>query len=247
MVTAVLGSTTALLPLLDVNVHLELRAESGGPVQILPVQLSASQLVEKQAVIAVVPRRLPRRVETWLATWIAGDRPLATLRARGISRRQFHRSLQLVDTRFVVEPVEGKARVSRHLPPLRELTRAGPCFLVTSREPGMAGFASFQVRAQVPNAVQPPMLCDEDVLITDGPTLVAPGTVDASEMAQINGFELRLQEETLGMLSTSPIPVANFTSEGGFRPAHEFTWTSAADEELSDRLNRLLEDRGHSK
>jgi hypothetical protein len=30
------------------------------------------------------------------------------------------------------------------------------------------------------------------------------------------------------------------TAEGGFKPTPDFAWSSAADDELSERLNRLM-------
>jgi hypothetical protein len=247
MASAVLSSPTSLAPLADLGLQVEFRAERGGPVQTLAAQLTTSQLAERQALVAVVPRKLPRKIGTWVATWLLADLPLATQRVRAISQRHFQRSLRIADTRFVVQPVKGRVRVTGQLPPLGELTRAGPCFLVASREPGMAGLCPFQVRVQVAGAVQPPLLLDQEVLITDGPTLVAPGTVDAADLAQISGFELRLKGHALGVLSTSPIPVASFTAEGGFKPSAEFSWTPAADEELNERLNRLFDERGNVK
>ena len=81
----------------------------------------------------------------------------------------------------------------------------------------------------------------QEVLITDGPTMVAPGTLDPADLAQVTAFELRLKNETLGVLSLSPVPTAAFTGEGGFKPSGDFVWSSAAEEELNDRLSRLLE------
>ena len=49
------------------------------------------------------------------------------------------------------------------------------------------------------------------------------------------------QAHSLGLLALSPVPTAAFTSEGGFKgPVGDFLWTPAADEELSERLNRLV-------
>jgi hypothetical protein len=99
------------------------------------------------------------------------------------------------------------------------------------------------VAAQVPGAVQPPLLLEQEVLITDGPTMVAPGTLDAADLHQVSGFELSVRGRALGVLSLCPAPAASFTGEGGFKPPHEFTWSAAAEEEMTERLNRLLEGR----
>src|SRR5205085_11092455 len=102
-----------------------------------------------------------------------------------------------------------------------------------------------QVRAQAAGTGKSPLSLEQEVLVSDGPTWFAPGTEDGATLDQIGAFELRLKSQTLGMISLSPVPEANFTSEGGFKPATDFTWSVAADEELSDRLGRLLEKRVH--
>src|SRR6202011_530564 len=102
----------------------------------------------------------------------------------------FQRSLRVSDTRFVVQSLKGKVSFARQLPPLEELARAGPCFLVSSGELGMAGVCRLQVRVQVAGAIRPPVVLEQDVLITDGPTMVAPGTLDVADLDQVSAFEL---------------------------------------------------------
>ena len=46
---------------------------------------------------------------------------------------------------------------------------------------------------------------------------------------------------SLGVLSLRPGPEATFTNEGGFKPPPDYTWSAAAEEEMNDRLGRLLE------
>jgi hypothetical protein len=243
--SAVLTSPTSLVPLLDLDLQVELRCERGGPATRVPACLCSSQLAGRQALVTVVPRRHPRRMGAWVATWLLGDRPLASHRIRGISQRTFLKSLRVSDTRFVVQRAgAATVRLIRQVPTLDKTERVGPCFLVSSREPGMAGLCRLRVAAQVPGAVQPPQLLEQEVLVTDGPTMVAPGTLDAADLAQVTGFELSVRGEPLGVLSLCPAPTATFTSEGGFKSPHDFTWSAAAEEEMSERLNRLLEGRG---
>jgi hypothetical protein len=242
---AVLTSPTSLVPLLDLDLQVEFRCERSGTATRVPARLCSSQLSGRQALVTVVPKRYPRRLGTWTATWLLGDRILATGRVRGISQKHFQRSLRISDTRFMVQSANGQVRLSRQVPPLDKTARVGPCFLVSSSEPGMAGLARLQVAAQVPGAIHPPLLLEQEVLITDGPTMVAPGTLEAPDLAQVSGFELSLRGQALGVLSMCPAPTANFNAEGGFRPPHEFTWSAAAEEEMNERLNRLLENRGN--
>jgi hypothetical protein len=70
---------------------------------------------------------------------------------------------------------------------------------------------------------------------------VAPGTLEVGDLGGVSAFDLRHGSHSLGLLALSPVPTAAFTSEGGFKgPVGDFLWTPAADEELSERLNRLV-------
>jgi hypothetical protein len=82
---------------------------------------------------------------------------------------------------------------------------------------------------------------EQEALITDGPTTFAPGTLDVNDLGQIAAFDLSLKGHSLGSLSLCPAPTAGFTSEGGFKPPHDYAWSAAAEEELTERLNRLIE------
>jgi len=147
------------------------------------------------------------------------------------------------DSRFIVQPVKGEVCLARQLPPLGELRGGGPCFLVTSQETGMAGQVRFHIHVQVNGAVEPPLLFEHEAIVTDGPTMIAPGTLEVAELCRVAAFDLRVKGDSIGLLSTSPIPAANFTTEGGFKPAADFSWTTASDEELNERLNRLIDER----
>jgi hypothetical protein len=235
-----LTSPTSLAPLRDLDLQVEFRCERGTQVWRVPACLASSQLAGRQALLTVAPRRHPRRLGAWTATWLLGDRPLASQRIRGISQSQFRRSLRLSDTRFVVQAVDATVRLTRQAPAAEGGVRVGPCFLVSSAELGMAGLCRLRVAAQVSGALAPPLLLEQDVLITDGPAMVAPGTLDAVDLAQVTGFELTLKGRILGVLSLRPAPTATFTNEGGFRPPSEFNWSPAAEEEMTERLNRLF-------
>jgi len=239
--SALLTSPTSLVPLLDLDLSVEFKNERGGAGQTVPARLCSSQLSGRHALVTVAPRRFPRRIGSWLVTWSLVEQPLATHRVRAISTRAFQRSLRVTDARFVLRWPKGNVGLARQVPPNEKPARVGPCFLVSSREPGMAGVCQLQVHAQVPGSVQPPLLMEADALITDGPTAFAPGTLDVADIAQLTAFELSLKGQSLGVLSLCPAPTAAFTAEGGFKPPHDYAWSAAAEEELTDRLNRLLE------
>ncbi len=241
MATALLTSPTSLAPILDMRLEVEFRAERGGPGQRIPVYLSSSQLKGRQALLTVCPHRFPRRIGPWQTIWLLDGQPLTTQRVRAISKRSFERSLRISETRFVVQDHKGRGTLTCQPPDLKEITRLGPCFLVCSREPGIAGLCTLQTRAMVPGAVQPPLLLEQELLITDGPTPFAPGTLDAADLRQVTGFELCLAGQSLGILPMTPAPTAHFTAEGGFKPAMDFTWSTAAEDQLAERLSRLME------
>jgi hypothetical protein len=239
--TGVLTSPTSLLPLRDMNLQVEFRCDRAGIEFQVPACLNCSQLTSRTALVTVVPSRYPRRTGTWTATWRIGEHVLARQRIRGISKRAFQKSLRISDTRFVVQVPGEPLRLSLQPPAPGASTRVGPCFLVASNEPAMAGMCKLQVSAQVPGAVQPPLLLEQTVRIADGPAMVAPGTLEVSDLLHVTGFEISVAGRPFGSLSLCPVPEATFTSEGGFRPPAEYTWNAAAEEEMSDRLNRLIE------
>ncbi len=244
--TAHLQSPTSLVPLLDLGMQVEFRSERNSHAHCVAAQLSSSQLADRHALVSVSPRGFPRRIGAWTATWTVAERPLATHRVRAISQRHFQRSLRIADTRFIVQSTKDKVSLSQQLPSLDGVSRVGPCFLVCSRESGMAGLGAFEVRVQTSGSAAPAGLPEQEVLITDGPTIVAPGTLEAAALNQISAFELLVKGESLGFLSLSPVPVATFNSEGGFKPPPDFSWSIAAEDELNDRLTRLLEDRSRA-
>ena len=236
--------TLSLAPLSELGLTVSFRNERDGLVDEVPVSLAGSQLQVRQALVSASPRKLPRHLGAWTANWRVGERVLASHRVRAISQRYFQNSLRVSDTRFVTVDTNKRCSVRRQLPPISDLSRLGPCFLVSSREAGMAGMCSLQVHAQVPDGVQPPLLLEQDLLVTDGPTMFTPGTVDVADLAQVTAFELRMRTYTVGVLPLSPVPSASFNGEGAFHAPPDFLWTSAADEELTERLNRLMSGNG---
>jgi hypothetical protein len=84
------------------------------------------------------------------------------------------------------------------------------------------------------------ILQEQEVLLTDGPFPFVPGTLEVGELAQLKHFELRCGREVLGTLPLSPVPTAAFTQEGGFSAPDSFEWSPTADEQLRERLGKLL-------
>ncbi|OAI51324.1 hypothetical protein AYO44_00500 [Planctomycetaceae bacterium SCGC AG-212-F19] len=241
LASAVITSPTSLAPLRDLGLQVEFRADrKGGPAFVVGAPLTSSQLAGKQALVSLIPPKFPRRVGLWSVTWMVGNRPLFAQRFRAISQAHFQRSLRICDTRFLIQSAKHGMSLLRQVPPLDKEDRVGPCFLVASGEAGMAGICTLHIHAQVNGAETMPVLSEQEVLVTDGPTLVVPGTVDIHDLAEVRGFEVRVKDTVLGSISLTPAPAADFNSEGGFKPVDDFIWTAAAEEELSKRLGGLM-------
>jgi hypothetical protein len=237
--SGLLQSRTGLIPLLDLGLTATFRTARGTKTVVTPVPLTATQLVGREALVAALPPRLPRKAGEWTVTWTCPGRELATTRMRAITPRAFHSSLRVSDTRFGIVTTTGEFRVVRQMP-AEGVERAGPVFFVASREPGMAGLAEFEIGVQVPGVDRSPTVLEQSVLVTDGPTPIAPGLLPMSELKHASAFELRVKGRVLGVLPLSPVPAATFTAEGGYKPPPDFSWSAAAEDELSERLARLM-------
>ncbi len=238
----VLKSASALVPLAQVGVRVVFRSETSAAEQVVPVALTSSQLNMKEALLTASPPKLPRRAGNYTATWYAGNRELAVLRMQAVTGAKFVQSLRISDTRFVVADKVGVLRFVRHAPPPgSEFVRIGPCFVLASNQPGMAGWITLKA-VGTPGNAEPPVQAEQSVLVTDGPTIFAPGLFDLPAVAGLTGFELRHKLATLGAMSLHPVPTASFNAEGGFKPPPDFSWTPTAEEELAERLAKLMKE-----
>ena len=234
-------SPTQLAPLLDLDFAVEFIEKATGQSQQVPVRLIGSQLTSNQALVSVVAPKRPRRIGLWIVQWSLAGRVLARSEVRVLSQRTLRRGLYLADSRYVHHDAKGVPVVTRHLPMLPDGSRVGPCFLVASHERGLAALCPLEVRIQHKSQVKTTSLPEQEVLVTDGPSLFLPGTICSQDLADIAAFDLVSRGRSLGLLPTSPAPTANFTSEGGFDAPNEYPWNPAADEELADRLGKLME------
>ena len=237
---AVLRSPTPLAPLADLGVSVVFRSERTRAEHVVPVPLTASQLASKEALVFAASPKPPRRAGEYSVTWKAGERPLVGRRVAAVSAARFAQSLRVSDARFMVSDEPGVVRATRHPPAAGATSRVGPCFAVASREAGAAGIVELEVTAQSPGNAKPPTLLAGEVLVTDGPTPFAPGLLDPADAAALSGFELRHNGRVIGVLSFRPVPTAGFTAEGGFKPPPDFAWTPSAEDELTERLTKLM-------
>jgi hypothetical protein len=244
---AVLQSVAPLAPAADLDLHVKIRR---GDVLLhtIPITWTSELLRSKQALIsALLPK--PRRTGEYTVSWEIGPRLLHTQRLKAITRKQFLRSLRITTTRFIVQRIGGELEVLRSLPQregqpcLDGIARVGPYFYVCSAEAGMAGLASFTLTAVPDNPDGEPLTISQDeIVVTDGPTPILPATMAAADVLRIKQFVLTTSEGTLGVLPLAPALSADLTGEGGFAPLDEFLWSPAAEEQLNDRLGKLLED-----
>ena len=161
-----------------------------------------------------------------------------------MTARRFAESLRVTEARIVVADPDGGVRPVRQMPATDGSTRAGPSFVIASREFGAAGMAELSIATQSVGAGKGETVFRETVMITDGPTVFAPGLVNTADLAGRIGFELRHRSSVLGSVSFRPVPAASFDGEGGYKMPPHFQWTTGADDELADRLSKLTGEGG---
>ena len=237
--SAVLRSEYPLGPVADLGLVVEFRNESSGRTLAVPVPLASGARAAREALVTAVCRKTLRRPGWWTVTWRLGGRAAAAARVEVIPVRQFEDAVRALDARFAVAGKDGVVRVLRTPPAAGAFDRVGPCFLVQGGEPGAAGLCRLAIYAVSPGSSAAARLLEREVLVTDAPTVFAPGLLVVEDLSRVGGFELRLNGRVLATASLSPVPPATLTAEGGFKPAPDFTWTAAAEEELQDRLGRL--------
>jgi hypothetical protein len=233
----VLKSSTALAPLADLP--LLVRFEGIHPESV-PLRLTANQLASRECLLIATAPRAPKRAGAYEVIWQLDGQLIQTHRLIGLSARQLLESIRVVDTRFVWEDEARKIHVTRQAPALEKALRIGPCFVLASRELGAAASLLLNVTTLLPGAVRAPIVLEQTVLLTDGPTIVSPGLVDPREAPGFLAFELRYKNKLIATAPLAPIPQAKFDGEGGFQPPAEFQWNSLADEELAERLQKLF-------
>ena len=236
--TALFRSPTPLAPLVDGDIRVVFRNTWSGIEHTAHVSLSRAQVRDTEAVLAAVLTRDVRQPGEWAVSWLVNGEPKGTTLAEGVHIDRFHASLQVLDSRFLVVDHAGHTRIQHQLPPLHEVSLIGPHFLIQG-DPGIAGVCRltlYAVSADAP-AVR---LADQDMLLTDAAQSLLPKLIEPQRLARCTGFELRHRSRVLASLSLSPVPRASLTAEGGFKPPPEFAWTAAAEEELNERMQRLL-------
>ncbi len=243
--SAILRSPTPLAPALNQDFRVDVHSESGEHVASVAVPLVGTQLRVRQTLVSAPLPKL-RSTGAYRVSWHFGARLLHSTPFRVVSKKAFLRSLRISATRFVVEMENGTIQTLRALPahdgqPLLEGIRAVvPCFYLSSGEAGLAGLAAFTLRALKDDVVTT-LGIENDLLVTDGPTPVVLGVVPAADLGRVTHFTLAVGDTILGNLPVLAAPKADFNAEGGFAPLDDFLWSPAAEEQLNDRLEKLLD------
>jgi hypothetical protein len=239
--TGLLTSPTSLLPLLDLDLSVTFTNHGTRSSQTVPLCLTLAQLTGRQALLSASAPGWSGPPGPWSARWTAGGRWLAGSAACGISADAFRQSLYLIDSRYVSEKSDGQRHYSPYLPPREGVRRVGPCFRLASREPGVVGLCTLELRTHFKDAGRFPEVQRQEVLVGDGPSLFVPPLLSADEFEQVASFDLYAGGERLGSVAGCRRPVMKFTSEGGFREPADFDWTPVTEQELADRLRRLMD------
>jgi hypothetical protein len=241
--TALLTSPTSLIPLVDLQLRASFQGEWSLTTDQVTVRPTAAQLGARTALLSVAGPWTRFRVGPLRVDWQLGDKTLANQRLRAISRSSFEKSLRVIDARFVARDRHGDVITARQMPAPDNLAGVGPCFVVCSREPGMAAWVQATVVARTSGPGRSITMFDDRFLLTDGPNLIAPGLIDVARSTNVVAFELSLAGRPAAVLPTVPAPSAAFNTEGGFTPPDDYTWSPAAEDELNERLSKLFDEQ----
>jgi hypothetical protein len=246
MASAILRAPCLLAPASDLGIRIQLKSERRGDVQTIRIALTPEQLSKRQTLVTVqLPK--PRTIDTHEVSWWIASRCLHTQRFRTISKKTLMRSLRITATRFQVEMANGILHATRSLPMrdgklvLDGIAALTPKFYVCSDEAGLAGLVPMTLRALVGDMIKT-LEIEDAVLVTDGPRAVGFTALAAGELANLQHFTLATGATVLGNLALTPAPSASFNAEGGFAPLDDYLWSPAAEEQLQDRLGKLLDE-----
>ncbi len=237
--SAQISSPVALAPLADFQISAVVTAPDEEP-RPQTIRLSSSQLRARQAIVALeLPR--PRKTGHYRVRWLIDEREQARVLVRVATAGQLSKALHLSAVRFLTVSTSGEQKLW-HFPPAlgEDVARVGPVFLVKCLIPGIAADCTFEVRASG-RQLKPIALARPEARLSDGLTPIAPGTFARADLGKVELFHLYFGARHLGQASILPAPTAEFTGEGGFRSAgDDFLWSPVAEQELMDRLGKLL-------
>lgn len=243
--SAILRSNGILAPVIDwpylVMVHNDLEREVGA----VRIPITSEEMRQRQILSTALLPRLPNQ-GGYIVSWNLGARRLGTRRLRVITKKTFAKSLRVSATRFLLETDDHTEVLVRGLPQHQGkvhfdgVRRVMPIFYVSSNEAGVAGLAPFILRALVGDTVTT-LAIERDRLVTDGLREVKFDFLSLKDLRDVKHFSLASGDRVLGNLAMDAAPSAAFTAEGGFAPLDNFLWSPVAEEQLTDRLGKLLD------
>jgi hypothetical protein len=246
LASAVVHSVAPLAAAMTMGLRVELTNRHGARVDQVDVAFTSEQLRLRQTLVTVQLTK-PRTVGAYEVSWHLAARCLHRQKIVVVSRKALLRSLRISATRFQVTKDDGTMQTVRALPTrdgqllLDGIAQVAPIFFVCSSERGMAGLVPFTMRALIDDQLST-AATEESVLVTDGPTPLLLGVSSANSLGRTKHFTLGAGDIVLGNLALLPAPRAEFSAEGGFEPLEDFLWSPAAEEQLNDRLGKLLDD-----
>ncbi len=239
LTSAFLTSPTSLLPILDLDLRLEVANHALGLAQTILLESTASQLTAPQALVCRALRPPPEGSTPLSVRWMVADRTLGQAEFVPVSQGAFEESLYVVDAGYLYRRPDHSLILSRYLPHATPGSLLGGCFYLASRQCGFAGYCPVEVCCRAFDSDSSSIVLAQQVLVLDRPSplLIPPAVIE--ELPQCV-LELFSRGRKLATLPVFPCPQATFTSEGGIQEQPNFQWTEAAEWELANRLEQLL-------
>jgi hypothetical protein len=243
--SALLRCVGPLAPATDWNFRVHIVDDEGESLGTRQIPFTSDEMRRRQTLTTTLLPKLSK-IGSYEVSWHLANRRLGAVRLRVLSKRTFAKSLRVSATRFVIDYADKSRQTVRSVPQrdgksfLDGVIRIKPVFYVASTEAGVAGLAPFTLRALIRN-VPTTLAIEKDVLVTDGIRAVGPAWLSPHEIADVKQFTLSSGDAILGNLPLEAAPSVDFTAEGGFAPLDDFLWSPAAEEQLNDRLGKLLD------
>jgi hypothetical protein len=228
---AVLRSPTSLLPIVGLGLTVEISSNRTGQTQAVPVCLAGAQVVGRQALLSAFLPRWPEMLGTWSVHWLLGGRLLGCHELRVISAQTLKQSLYVPKDQYLYQMKDtgtGDAGGRTNL-----------LFRLASSEPGLAAVTPLEVQVHCQDGSRVVEATEEEVLVTDIPSLCQPVAVSVVDLQNIEAFEVSSGGRFMGSVRRSPTPLAILTSEGGFQAPADYDWSAVTEAELNEHLSRL--------
>ncbi|MEZ6139354.1 MAG: hypothetical protein R3B84_02175 [Zavarzinella sp.] len=211
-----------LYGLSELPIVLELSHEADVPHHwdlVLPKHL----LRGKSAQVPIFLPRLPKKAINYHATWsVAGD-VRHSQRLQLLTAKQFVANLRLIS----------QVMVGTH--------SQYPVFLLGSTSPRGTGKFGYELIFQASKEM-PPVPQTGQCTMENGLLVIRGTELTVDQFRGDHRYWLLIEGRQITELTPTSAPVVKFDAEGGFSTIFDadFTWNDAADEELYDRLSKIM-------